>query len=457
MLPTRILQFGGGNFLRGYLDWMVDRLNVAGHPVGRIAVVQSTSGNAAALANQGFYHLLTRGVSKGNAIDTCERVESIASVFHASSDWPRVLDLARSSELRFVFSNTTEAGIVTSPDDAIDALPPKSFPAKLTRVLLERFRAGLKGLVVVPCELIERNGQTLLACVRDTSARWQLPLEFVRWVESECVFVDTLVDRIVPGKPADAPDPFAVVAEPFCQLFLQSPVASVRDELPFDRVPGVEAIWTDDLSPYRVRKVRILNGAHTAMAMVGLSCGKPTVRSCMEDPLVCRYVQHLIENEVVPSLRVPASLEPTSYARDVFDRFRNPSVEHKLASIALNTSSKWRTRLLPTLIEARTPKPLTAYALSAFLFNYQPPHAPQDDAGTVARIQQAWRTGHVARAVLSDTALWQTDLARVDGLVEAVTEQLHQLATVGPVRALFDIMEPRCLPHRAPSVYAATT
>jgi tagaturonate reductase len=407
---------------------MVHRLNTTGHAVGRIAVLQSTSSSesaGASVAEQGFYHLLTRGVLNGDRVDSRERIESIAAVLHASRDWPRVLELARSPDLRFIFSNTTEAGIATSLDDALDATPPRSFPAKLTRVLYERFTSGQqRGLVVVPCELIERNGQTLLACVRELTTRWHLPTDFSRWIDAECIFVDTLVDRIVPGKPADAPDPFAVVAEPFCQLFLQSPVSSVRDELPFEKVDGVEAVWTDDLAPYRMRKVRILNGAHTAMAMVGSACGLTTVRDCMEDPLVGAYVDRLVTREIVPSLSLPSELELARYASEVFDRFRNPSVEHKLASIALNTSSKWRTRLLPTLLEAKSPTPCTAFALATFLWNYRPGTSPQDDPAVVARVRAAWATPSVAASALRDETLWKTDLSRIAGLVQTVERQL---------------------------------
>ncbi len=424
-LPERILQFGGGNFLRAFAGELIDRANEAGLGAGRIVTVQSVSKERGqVMADQdGLCTILTRGMEQGRQVDQSRLLTCFSRSLAASdgADWAAILRLAQDPGLRVVLSNTTEAGVhfggETRPGASTAAA---SFPGKLCQVLWARWSAlGRQAppLAIIPCELLEDNGSLVHRAVLLAAQTWGLPEEFQTWVTEGNAFVDTLVDRIVPGFPKEEAaalgqrlgyeDQLLTVAEPYHLWVLRGP-AWVREVFPVDRVGNV--VWCDDLKPYRVRKVRVLNGAHTAMALVGRLAGVATVGEALADSVVGPAIIRLLEREVVPTLGAD-----DGYVAAVLDRFRNPFLKHQLADISLNSTAKWRARLLPILqdnVAAGRDSPLIVISLASLIATYRGGRvAVRDEASILA----AWmhhvpdsRTG--LAALLADHALWGRDL-----------------------------------------------
>lgn len=342
-----ILQFGAGKFLRAFFDLFVQEAAEAGEDPGKVVVVQSTPGsrveelNAAGCA----YHVLLRGICAGERIDEARRVESISRALVAGDSWDEVLELARSPELRVVVSNTTEKGYEVDASDGLDSSPPNSFPAKLLQVLLARFEVGLPGLTVLPCELIEHNASRLRGIVLGLGELWGAAPGFLHWAARECSWHENLVDRIVTGTPDEHPlldeDPLVVACEPFA-LFAIEKTDGVLDLFSHPAILPV-----DDVTPYALRKVRILNGAHTALVAKALPAGFQTVREAVEDSELGSWLRELLFQEIVPTVSGRVD-DAEGFAREVLERFRNPFVEHRLEDIALHHEEKLRTRLLPT-------------------------------------------------------------------------------------------------------------
>jgi tagaturonate reductase len=351
-LPETVLQFGAGRFLRAFADLFIHQANREGQAVGRVVIVQSTGDDRAGALNRqgGRYHVVVRGLENGAVVDRVEPVESVSRAVVATSQWDEVRALARSPQLRLILSNTTEAGYNLDPADRPTDAPPRSFPAKLLAVLRERFEAGQPGLTVVPCELREHNADLLLGLLVQLAADWDLPGAFRRWLRTECVWLNTLVDRIVTGTPREHPllaeDAMLTVCEPYALWAIQQKPGAWQ----FLRHPAVT--WTEDVEPYFLRKVRILNGGHTALLIKARPRGFTTVREAVSDPQLGLWLERLLNEEVVPVLegRVDG---PRAFARQVLERFRNPFVEHKLADIAAHHAAKVQVRLVPTREEFR--------------------------------------------------------------------------------------------------------
>lgn len=357
-LPETILQFGAGRFLRAFADLFVHQANEEGQNVGRIVVVQSTGDERAAALNRqkGRYHVAIRGYQGGSVIDRVESSASISRALVAASQWEEVCALARSPQLRIILSNTTESGYNLDPADpplspptlggGRGVAPPRSFPAKLLAVLRERYESGGSGLTIVPCELREHNADTLRGLLLQLIRDWGLADAFAAWLESDCVWLNTLVDRIVvdpsPDHPLRAGDALLAVCEPYALWAIQ------QKTTPFLHHPA--AVWTPDVQPYFLRKVRILNGAHTALLIQAWPRGFRTVRDAVNDADLGPWLERLLFEEIVPALegRVEG---PADFARQVMDRFRNPFFEHQLASIATHHIAKVQVRLMPTLDE----------------------------------------------------------------------------------------------------------
>jgi tagaturonate reductase len=350
-----ILQFGAGNFLRGFADVFVHELDQ--HPdgagIGPVVVVQSTGRERADLLNEagGKYHLVIQGYRDGQVVEETHRIDAIFRALHAGSEWEGVLTAASAPELVAILSNTTEAGLAL--DDA-DQFPgaevPRSFPAKLLAVLAARQAVGLPGPWIVPCELIESNGDRLRELVAEQARRWQLSDDLLAWLTADCRWVNTLVDRIVPGPPKAHPllgtDPLLISAEPYALWAVETEAP----DFPFARHPAV--VLSTDIRPYTLRKVRLLNGAHSALVMRAAGRGLATVRACLEDPETGAWLEGLLFEEIVPVLEGRCE-NPAGFAREVLDRFRNPFLEHRLSAIALNHEAKVAVRLEPTLREYR--------------------------------------------------------------------------------------------------------
>jgi tagaturonate reductase len=352
-LPETILQFGAGRFLRALADLFIHHANSQGQNAGRVVVVQSTGDNRAAALNRnaGRYHVALRGFENGQVVDRVETVESISRALVASTDWDQVRTVARSSQLRVILSNTTELGYDLNPADQPTDAPPRSFPAKLLAVLRERFEAGQPGVTIIPCELSEHNAQLLQSIVLKLAADWHLPEPLRLYLSDQCVWLETLVDRIVvdpkPDDPLLAQDPLLAVGEPYALWAIQQkPGADL-----FLKHPNV--VWTVDVEPYFLRKVRLLNGAHTALLIKAWPRGFQTVREAVLDPELGAWLERLLFDEIVPVLEGRVD-NPAEFARQTLERFRNPFLEHKLASIATHHAAKVAVRLKPTREEYRT-------------------------------------------------------------------------------------------------------
>nr|WP_295782249.1 tagaturonate reductase [Rhodoferax sp.] len=361
-LPIRVLQFGQGNFLRGFVDWQLDVLNERGGLDFGVVIVRPTSRSKAPLLDTqgGCYTTVFRGLDAHGALQTeVRKISCVQRELDLRIHFADYLALARNPDVRFFVSNTTEAGIAVNSSDRYVDQPPETFPAKLTRWLHERYLhfAGdsSKGIVLLPCELIEANGPALKAAVLHYCALWQLAPEFQTWLDRSCHFCSTLVDRIVTGYPSSEEiaqlqatlgyqDNFLVAGELYHYWAIEAP-PWVAQELPLQRA-GLNVQWVDDLAPVRLRKVAILNGAHTVLAAVGLLAGIPTVGDAMQDPDILGFLKATLVEEIIPALPLDEAALHT-YADDVLLRFRNPYIQHQLQAIALNMASKCVTRLLP--------------------------------------------------------------------------------------------------------------
>lgn len=419
--PVRILQFGAGNFLRGFCDWMVDILNETTGFNGNVQIVQPIRrGKGIDLASQkGIYYVTINGEDR--------RIECIDSIVDPYNDYEQFLATAENPDLEFVFSNTTEAGIVFGNDE--------TFPARATALLFRRYqKLPDKGLTFLPCELIEKNGATLKSVVHQYIDHWKLPAEFKSWVDSKILFCNTLVDRIVPGfvdisRRTGFPDKFTVSVEPYHLWVIEAP-DSVRKSLRFDDAP-LNVLFVDDLTPYRERKVRILNGAHTTLVPVAYLKGLRTVRESVEDPEVGNYLLKAVFEEIIPTLNLPKE-ELTSFADDVVDRFRNPFIKHELVNIALNSVSKYKVRVLPSVLryielKKTLPKRLL-YSLAALIKLYKT--QINDTPEVVEFFKRAWASNdavYAAKVILGNKEFWGQDLNDVPGLNKLVTEDLKAL------------------------------
>ena len=354
--PEKIVQFGGGNFLRGFVEWMVERLNSETDFAGSIVVVKASPHRGSSdvygqLTEQdGLFHLLLTDSQDGQAIMHTQLISSISRVINPYEQFANYLALARQPEVRFVVSNTTEVGIVFVDSDKRDDQPPATFSAKLTLFLYERYchfaGAADKGWIILPCELIADNGAKLKECVLAYAQLWQLEEGFRVWLESDNIFVNTLVDRIVTGFPHERAeavceqlgfaDKLLVEGEQYHSWVIEAP-DWVQQEFPTHQT-DLNVKFVADVQPYRELKVRILNGAHTALVPVAYLAGLRTVREGVEDEMIGRFLDRLLFDEILPTLSVPAA-ERERMARDVLHRFRNPYLHHQLLTISLNSTS----------------------------------------------------------------------------------------------------------------------
>jgi tagaturonate reductase len=449
-LPIRVLQIGDGVFLRAFVDWMVDVANAKGVTAFGIAVATARPhGKPPALATQdNLFTLITRGAG----VDEVRVVSAVQTSFDPHADPAQLRAFAASPDLRFVVSNTTEAGIVDAPEPYDPAACPLSFPAKVAWLLRARFDAlgaEARGLVFLPCELIEANGATLKRFTLAHAARWGFPPAFAAWVEDRSFFLETLVDRIVPGFPAAQAeslfaewgyrDPLAVMAEPFHLWVIEGP-REIAEAWPLAQA-GLNVVWTDNIKPYRDRKVRMLNGAHTALAMPAFLAGIDTVGEATADPLFARYLDALMFNEIAPYVDLPAA-ERESYGRTTLERFANPFLRHELIAIAVNSVSKWRARLLPTVKDTvaaagRAPR-LIAYGFASLLWFYRGetergPYPLRDDPRVLTLFAEAWREPprEAARRLMSDARLWGEDLTAIPSFADEVVAAVEDIAALG--------------------------
>ena len=371
LLPEKVLQFGTGVLLRGLPDYFIEKANRAGLFGGSIVVIKSTDKGGADLFKQqdNVYTIHIKGIQNGEEVEEALVVSAISRVVTAASEWQTVLDVARSPEVEVVISNTTEVGIVFDEQDDLSTFPPRSFPGKLTAVLWERFRtfkgADDKGLVILPTELIDKNGETLRDTILTLAEHNRLGNDFSDWVKTSNYFCNTLVDRIVPGsldaagqEQAEAllgyRDELAIMAEPFCLWAIETEHPRVEALLSFAKADS-RVVITPDISKFKELKLRLLNGSHTFACGLAIHAGFETVREAMANDAFSTFVARLMHQEIIPTLIEGGGISATdagTFANQVVDRFRNPYLDHKWESISLNYTSKMKMRNLATLERA---------------------------------------------------------------------------------------------------------
>lgn len=451
--PEKVIQFGEGNFLRAFVDYFFDVANETVDFHGKVVVVQPIAGPAMRRKfedQDGLYTLYLRGIENGEMVERKRIISCISRCISAVEEFDAVLTCAHNPELTYIVSNTTEAGIVFRGSDRMDDAANAAFPGKLTRFLYERFQClPGKGFVLLPCELIEENGKNLRKCVAQYIDLWGLPHAFAKWVEEENVFCSTLVDRIVPGYPADAAalnerngyeDGLVVTGEPFGFWAIEGP-ARLNEELPFAKA-GLPVLVTEDCTGYKQRKVRILNGAHTSTVCAGLLAGLETVGEMMLDTQLRPFLEAEIAQEIIPTLDLPER-ELRDFADSVIERFQNPFIRHEMISITLNSTSKWRARVLPSVTEyvrrkGSLPKRLT-FSFAAYAEFFCCGRFACKDDQEVLDFFSAHRTDAPADLMQSLCAredFWGQDLSKLPGFLAAVTKGLEAIRETGIRAAL---------------------
>ena len=406
--PVKVIQFGEGVFLRAFFDWMIQNLNDKDLFCGSVAVVKpfAPKGRVEEFKEQDcVYTNLIRDLD-GSETQIVDVIDHIVCPYE---DYEEFLNLAKLPEVRFIVSNTTEAGIAFEEKDTFDMTPPSSYPAKLTRLLYERFSLGLPGFWIMPCELIEQNGKQLKEYVLRYAKLWDLKEEFITWLEQENKFCSTLVDRIVSGFPADAilpyEDKLCDSAESFHFWAIEG--KGLFEELPFDKA-GNNVVLTDDITPYRERKVRILNGAHTSMVCLGLLKGMETVEDCMKNKDIFSFVSDFIEKEAIETFNLSKE-ECEAFWEQVQKRFLNPYLHHKLSSISLNSISKFCARVLPTILDLEKQGKVAKNGLKAweYLIRWYKEGTPCDNEELIQKVKE----GNL-EDILADSSLWGADYSR---------------------------------------------
>lgn len=472
--PVRIVQFGEGNFLRAFADWMIDKANECGAFNGNIAIIKPRAAGSleAFRVQDNIYTVQLRGIIAGKPAAQNHVVRSVAAAINPYNDIASFRSLAVSDALRFVISNTTDAGIEFRADDPLPAQDELSltFPGKLTQLLFMRYRhfRGNKnaGLIMLPVELIADNGDALRACVLKYCEAWRLEQGFVQWLNEACIFASTLVDRIVSGYPRDEAeriwgelgykDLLLTVGEPFALWVIEDRHA-IKDEFPLDKA-GLPVIFTADIAPYRARKVRILNGAHTSSVLAAYLVGCRSVLDMMNDADMYRFLEHVLSEEIVPFVPLAAD-EARAFARSVLERFRNPFVKHQLISIALNSFSKWRARLLDSfrdsMARSRFPRRI-AFSFAALLRFYMGEITPDgymgtapdgsrykilDDARVIEAVSHACRlpAAEYVRAVMARADFWGEDLTHYEGFADYAADALERIISDGMRAAINSI------------------
>lgn len=415
MRKETVIQFGEGGFLRGFADYFFQKLQDKGLFDGSVVIVQPIEkGMCSVLEQQGCeYNLFLRGIDNGQVVDEHTHIDIISRCVNPYDDFESYMKLAENPDFRFIVSNTTEAGIEYVDSNQFTDAPAMSFPGKLTQLLYKRFRLGLKGFIILSCELIDHNGEELEKCCLRYADLWGLGEEFKTWLVRENDFCSTLVDRIVTGFPRDEheelsrrigqQDNMMDTAEIFHLWVIQG---SHEDELPLQKA-GFHVVWTDNVDPYKKRKVRILNGAHTSMVLGAHLYGLKTVGECLKDEKVSALLRKCIFREIIPA--IGDTEDNRKFGEAVLERFSNPFIKHMLLSIALNSVSKFRARVLPTILEYRDmfgscPQGLT-FSLAALMAFYR-----TDDANDGQEIMDFMKTAPV-EDILKREDYWGQDLS----------------------------------------------
>jgi tagaturonate reductase len=471
-LPEKVLQIGEGNFLRAFADWMINRMNTAGVFNGSAVLCQPIGRGLSDMLNAQdcVYTVLMRGIEDGKVVENAEVITSVSRCINPYEQYDALLEIARNPELKVIISNTTEAGIAYHEGDKPTDVPPTSYPAKMTVILHERFKAlgggSESAVIILPVELIERNGDNLKKYVLQYAKEWNLEPEFISWLQNELCFANTLVDRIVTGYPRDEikgiseklgyEDNVLDTCEPFHAWIIEAPKkwASV---LPFEKA-GLHVIWTDDMTPYRTRKVRILNGAHTVSVLAAFLSGHNIVLEMMKDEKFSHIIKTVLQNEIIPNINLPRE-ELDGFAAAVLERFSNPFIKHRLLDISLNSVSKFKARCLDSLLEyternGKFPE-ILCFGFAALIEFYKgkmedggyygvrdgEKYEIRDNADVLSFFEKAWQEGDVVKKVLANTDFWGKNLCEVNGLEQKVSAYLSDMEENGMRKTAYILAE----------------
>lgn len=471
--PEKVLQFGEGNFLRAFVDSFIDEMNEKAGFNGKVVVTQPISQGLAPMLNEqdGLYTLFLRGSENGQKVNRKKVISALSRCLNPYENYDQLMECAKNPDLRFIVSNTTEAGITYDPSCQFTDKPASSFPGKLTAFLYERFKNQLPGFIILSCELIDHNGDELRKCVHQYIDQWELGNDFRLFVDNDNIFCSTLVDRIVPGYPRSEAeeickelgyqDNLIDTAEVFGFWVIEGP-QEIKDEFPIDKA-GLPIIVVDDVTPYKQRKVRILNGAHTSFIMAAYLAGQDIVRDCMKDEVIKGFMNKTIYDEVIPTLDLPKD-NLMQFASDVTERFANPFVDHQLLSISLNSTSKWKARCMPSLLEyaKRNDNKLAkcmTFSFAAYISFYHNGTEKGEDCllgkrgdDTYKIMDDQWildfyyehkddDDAAIANAVINNFKMWGEELSRLPGFEEEVVKDLALIREKGMYEALAEIQK----------------
>lgn len=473
--PEKVLQFGEGNFLRAFVDYWFDMANEKVNWNGKCVLVQPIEHGLTDIINdqEGLYTLYLRGAENGKKVDRKRVISSVSRCLdpYREDGFNSVMEIAVSDDLEYIVSNTTEAGIVYDPLCSKDDRPCSSFPGKLTQVLYARFKAGKSGLVILSCELIDNNGKELLNCVNKYIDQWELEEDFRSYVNDKCTFCSTLVDRIVPGRIKDEKevhnlntengyeDSLIDVGEVFGVWIIEGP-KGLEDRLPF-KASELNCHVVPDVTPYKKRKVRILNGAHTGFVPGAYLGGLDIVRDCMNNDIVKNFMNKMLNEEVIPTLLKDLDKDDLDhFAASVQDRFNNPFVDHELMSISLNSTSKWAARNMPSFMEYIKEKEVLPVCLTmsfaAYIAFYSNDIQGLTDNGLICRrnkgneytcMDDRWvlefyydhrndTVEDLVHSVMTNTHMWGQDLTLIPEFESSVVDNLKKIRTDGALNAL---------------------
>lgn len=463
--PERVLQFGEGNFLRAFVDYFIDVMNEKAGFNSKVVLCQPIAPGLSDVINDqdGLYTLYLRGFQDGQKVVQKHVISCVSRCLNPYTDYNAVLQCAANPDLRFIACNTTEAGIVYDVSCQLNDFPASSYPGKLTQFLYRRFqlfgRETGKGFVILSCELIDDNGKELKQCVLKYARQWHLGNDFIQWIENENIFCSTLVDRIVTGYPHSEANNLNIennyldrlmdTGEIFGFWVIEGP-PSLKNELPFE-IAGLPVMITDDHKPYKQRKVRILNGAHTSFVLGAYLAGQDIVRDCMNDDIISEFMNKTIYDEIIPTLTLPKE-ELTAFAAAVTERFKNPFIDHALLSISLNSTSKWKARVLPSLkgyVKTTGTLPKCITASFAFYIAFYKGYERTSEGITAKRGSDTYTIKDdtyvldffdkhcqddphtLVHAVSSNTEFWGEDLCQIPGFEEVVTDYLEKIENDG--------------------------
>lgn len=464
--PERIIQFGEGNFLRAFVDWIIFNMNQKAGFNSSVVIVQPLENGMVNSLNEqdGLYHVNLQGLQNGKEVDSIQLIDVVSRGLNPYAQYDEFLKLAEIPEMRFVISNTTEAGIAFDPSCKLEDAPAKSYPGKLTQLLFNRFNvfngAMDKGLIIFPCELIFDNGKVLKKCIDQYIELWNLGEDFKHWFDSACAVYCTLVDRIVPGYPRDSigqildriglDDKLVVKGEIFHLWVIEAP-KTVEKEFPADKA-GLNVLFVPCEKPYHDRKVTLLNGPHTVLSPVGYLAGLDTVKECCDDPVIGRFVKKVMFDELLETLDLPR-VELTQFADAVLERFRNPFVKHFVTSIMLNSFPKFKTRDLPGLkifLERKGVLPSgLVLGLAAIVTYYKGGKRGKDeivlkdDPVIIELLNNLWADGSpidVAKGVLGAEFIWGEDLNLIPGLTDRLADYIQMIQDKGMIETVKSIL-----------------